>query len=356
MLDGQRAAIVLLSAIGDIVHALPLMASIRAAVPRARLEWFVQGVPAQIARHHPAIDRVWTLDRHRGWRGFRDLGRRVRGERFDLVLDLQVYGKASLVTALLSAPRKLGFDRGRARELNWLVTNERIPTRPAQHVCEQYLEFADHLRMPRRYEWALPVTFEERTTQRAFYTLMEAPLAAFVVGTTRPQKEWSADRWARLAEALHADLGYRVCIAGGDGPRERACALEVARRARCPILDARRHDLRRLLWLLDGAALAISPDTGPYHLAVALAVPTIGLFGATDPSRHGPNRRFPELVVDAYHDPGEAWHPPRAERRSGRMTRITVDEVLAKAVLARARYPRAVNGPARPSAEEDPAA
>jgi heptosyltransferase I len=147
-----------------------------------------------------------------------------------------------------------------------------------------------------------------------------------------------------LAESLHA-LGYEVCIVGSDRPSERARAREVVELARAPVLDERRDDLRRLLWLLDGAALAVSPDTGPYHLAVALGVPTVGLYGLTDPARVGPGRRFLELVVDAFHDPGESWHPPRAGYREERMERIPVARVLEAVELARARYPRAVGSP-----------
>lgn len=345
MLDGQRVAVVLLSAIGDIVHALPLVSSLKAAAPGLSVEWVTQPVPGEIAGRHPGVDRIWTLDRSRGWRAFRELARAIRGRRFDLVLDLQVYAKASLVTALLDSPRKIGFDRSRARELNWLITNERIAAGPPRQTCEQYLEFADHLGVPRRYEWPLPLTAEERAAQAAFFGRRRAPLAALVVGTSRSAKEWPAERWARLAESLHQDMGYEVCIVGSDRPAERVRALEVARLSRVPILDERRDDLRRLLWILDGAAIAISPDTGPFHLAVALGVPSVGLYGHTDPARVGPGRRFTELVVDAYHDPGEAWHPPRSGYRADRMPRISVSRVLEAVALARDRYPRATGGP-----------
>jgi len=346
VLDGQRVAIILLSAIGDIVHALPLVSSLRAAAPDLSLEWITQPVPGEIAARHPGVERVWTLDRARGWRAFRELRRALHGRRFDLVLDLQVYAKASLVTASLDSPRKIGFDRARARELNWLVTNERIAAGPPRHTCEQYLEFADHLGIPRRYEWPLPLTAEERAAQTAFYGRRRGPLAALVVGTSRSAKEWPAERWARLAESL-ADMGYEVCIVGSDRPSERARALEVVGLSRVPILDERRDDLRRLLWLLDGAALVVSPDTGPYHMAVALGVPAVGLYGLTDPARVGPGRRFLDLVVDAFHDPGERWHPPRAGYREGRMERIPVARVLEAVELARARY-RTAGGPAPP--------
>jgi heptosyltransferase I len=345
VLDGQRVAVVLLSAIGDIVHALPLVSSLRAAAPRLSVEWITQPVPGEIAGGHPGVDRLWTLDRARGWRAFRELRRALRGRRFDLVLDLQVYAKASLVTAMLDSPRKIGFDRARARELNWLVTNERIAAGPLRHTCEQYLEFADHLGIPRRYEWPLPINAEERAAQAAFYDRRRAPLAALVVGTSRSAKEWPAERWARLAESLHAEMGYEVCIVGSDRPSERARALDVIGLSRVPILDERRDDLRRLLWLLDGAALAVSSDTGPYHLAVALGVASVGLYGLTDPARVGPGRRSLDLVVDAFHDPGESWHPPRVGYRDGRMERIAVARVLEAVELARARYPRAGGTP-----------
>ncbi len=350
MLDGQRIAIVLLSAIGDVVHALPLVASLKAAAPRSRIEWIVQPVPSAIASRHPAVDRVWLFQRKEGWRAYRDLRRALRGERFDIAIDLQVYAKASLVTALVDAERKIGFDRGRARELNWLATGERIPPRPAGHVADQYLEFADHLAAPRRYEWALPLDEAERAGQRAFFARVERPVAALVVGTSKRIKEWPPERWARVAETLHGAWGYEVVIMGGPSPSEDALAGAIMGAARVPVRDERPADLRKLLWLLDGSAIAIGLDTGPYHMAVALGVPTVGLFGYVDPARIGPTHRFLDLVVDAWREPGEPWHPPRHEPRGARVRRIQPEDVLEMVELARARYPRAVNGPGREAA------
>lgn len=341
MIDGQRVAIVLLSAIGDVVHGLPLVASLKAAAPRSRIEWIIQPVPAQIARHHPAVDRLWLFDRRDPRRAYRDLRRALEGERFDLAIDLQVYAKASFITLLLDADRKIGFDRARTRELNWLVTTERIPARPPTHVADQYLEFADYLGVPRRYEWALPLSAEERTAQAAFFQGVQAPVAALVVGTSKRVKEWPAERWARLAEGLHDAWGYDVMIVGGPSATEDATARAIVQAARVPVHDARHADLRRLLWQLDGSALAIGLDTGPTHMAVALGVPTITLYGYLDPARVGPTHRFLDLVVDAWREPGEPWHPTRHRPSEGRILRIEPGDVLEKVELARARYPRA---------------
>ena len=355
MIDGQRIAIVLLSAIGDVVHALPLVASLKAAAPRSRIEWIIQPIPAHLARYHPAVDRVWLFERKNGWRAYRDLRRSLKGQRFDLAIDLQVYAKASFVTALLDADRKIGFDKSRARELNWLATTERIPAHPPGHVADQYLEFADYLGVPRRYEWSLPLSDDERAAQAAFFQGITAPVAALVVGTSKRVKEWPADRWARVAEGLVDRWGYEVMIVGGPSPTEDELARAIALEAKVPVHDARHPDLRRLLWQLDGSALVIGLDTGPYHIAVALGVPSIGLFGYVDPARVGPTHRFLDLVVDAWRNPGEPWRP-RHDPRGARVLAIDPEEVLEKVELARARYPRAKNGPSRtePSSTSGP--
>jgi heptosyltransferase I len=341
MLDGQRIAIVLLSALGDVVHALPLVASLKAAAPRSRIEWIVQPVPAEVARAHPAVDRVWLFDRKSGWRAYREFRRAMRDERFDVAIDLQVYAKASILTAMLDAERKIGFDRARARELNWLVTTDRIPAHPPGHVADQYLEFADYLGAARRYEWDFALSDAERAAQATFFGAIPAPVAALVIGTSKRVKEWIPERWARTAQALHATWGYEVVIVGGESPNETALAREIVALAPGAVRDVRHQDVRRMIWLIDGSALVVGLDTGPYHMAVALGVPAVGLFGYLDPARVGPTHRFLDLVVDVWREPGEPWHPPRSANRGARVNLIEVDDVLEKVEHARARYPRA---------------
>lgn len=351
MLDGQRVAIVLLSAIGDIVHAFPLLSSLKARYPKVRLEWVAHPVPGMVAARHPAIERVWALRRGQRGRSFRALRRELAGERFDLVIDLQMYVKASLVTHLIDSPRKIGFDRGRARELNWIVTNEKVHARPLRQIGEEYLEFADHLNAPRKYEWPFRFSDEERAAGRQFRDALNAPMAAVVVGTSRREKEWEPGRWASLAAALHHGWGYQVCLVGGRSANEDALAQRIIETAACPVADRRADDIGRLAWLLESAALVVGCDTGPLHLGMALGAPSIGLFGATDPARYGPPHDGLDLVVDVFHDPGEPWYPAERRRRPGRMDRIEVRDVLAKVELARCRYPRARGEGQHPATE-----
>jgi heptosyltransferase I len=117
-------------------------------------------------------------------------------------------------------------------------------------------------------------------------------------------------------------------LIGSRAPAEAAAAAELLRLTRSRPIHALENDLRRLAWILDGADYALSPDTGPLHVAVALGTPTVGLYGYTDPKRVGPYRQFSELVIDRYTREGEV--APSMEFRPGNMESITVDDVAAK--------------------------
>ena len=131
-------------------------------------------------------------------------------------------------------------------------------------------------------------------------------------------------------------------MVGGRSANEDELARRIVEAAAAPVADLRADDIGRLAWLLDAAALVVGCDTGPLHLGAALGAPSIGLYGATDPARYGPRHDGLDLVVDAFHDPGEPWHPAERRRRPGRMDRIGIPDVLAKVELARSRHRRAL--------------
>jgi heptosyltransferase I len=330
----REVAIVMLSALGDAVHVLPVANALRRAWPSTRITWIIQPVPHRLVRGHPAIDEFVLFERRRGldaWRSYAELRRAFAGRRFDLLLNLQVYLKAGLITALAPAATRLGFDRARARDMNWLFTTHRIPPRPVGHVQDQYFEFVEHLGIdPRPAEWRLGPTPEERVAQAEFFESLDRPACALVVATSKPQTNWEPARYARLAEAVESDFGLRPVLVGGPAPVERAAAEEVKRQSSAKIIDALGDDVRGLVGLLDGSRVVVSPDTGPLHIARALEVPVVGLYGYTNPKRYGPYRKFEELIVDGYaREPGEAYAPSMRYREDG-MARITVEMVLEK--------------------------
>lgn len=337
----HEICIVMLSAIGDAVHVLPVANALKRAWPECRITWVVQRLPWTMVRDHPAIDDFIVFERRRGPRaiqGFVEVRDALRGRSFDLLLGLQVYFKAGVITGLAPARIKLGFDRPRARDGQWLFTTHRIPVGGQRHVQDQYLEFLEALGVDTEpASWGLTVSEEERKEQRRFFTPFERPACAVVLGTSKAEKNWHARGYAAVIDALYARFGLQPLLIGGPSEQERTIADQVLRLTDIPVVDAIGDDLRRLMWLIDGSALVISPDTGPLHIARALEIPCIGLFGYTNPKRTGPWRKFGELVVDGYAThPGEDY-PIAPVYRDG-MERVTVDDVLSKVSLAVERY------------------
>jgi heptosyltransferase I len=262
------------------------------------------------------------------------------------VINLQVYFKAGIVTGFTNAPIKLGFDRARARDMNWLFTNRKIAPNRVQHVQDQYFEFLSALGVsPEPVEWDLGPWPEEREWQRQFAASIDRPIASIVVATSKPEKDWLPERWAGVSDALHEEFGMDVVLVGGRSERELAAERIVMERAKHKPRSELGSGLRKLVSILDASALVLSPDTGPLHMSVALNRPVISLIGYTNPKRTGPYRRFRDLIVDAYGDPGEDY-PISMENRPGRMPRITVRDVLEKAEVWRTRYaPTASSAP-----------
>lgn len=334
----DRICIVMMSAVGDAVHVLPVLEAIKRASPGSHITWVLQPGPATLVRGHHAVDDIILFDRSRGVRAFTDARRELASRSFDLVIALQVYFKAGIVTSFTHAPVRLGFDRARARDANWLFTTHRIPARTGRHVQDQYFEFLTWLGIdPEPVTWNLGPWPDERPWQQEFFAPITRPAASIVVATSKPQKDWAPERWASVVDALHHDFGLETVLVGGRSPRELHAEQVIMERAAHKPVSALGSGLRNLVSILDGSALVLAPDTGPLHMSVALDRPVISLLGYTNPRRTGPYRRFHDLMIDAYGEPGEDY-PVSMENRPGRMDRITVQDVLDRVERWRTTY------------------
>ncbi|CAN5215140.1 glycosyltransferase family 9 protein [soil metagenome] len=334
----DRVCIVMMSALGDAVHTLPVITALKRHRPAAHVTWVLQPGSAQLARGHSGVDEIVLFDRKRGARAFLDIRERLRRRRFDLVLGLQVYLKAGIVTRMARAPVRLGFDRARARDLNWAFTTHRIPAHPIQHVQDQYFEFLHALGIRSEpVEWDIGPWRHERDWQREFFRKLEHPIASLVVATSKPEKDWPPERWARVCDALWLDHGVQPVLVGGRSERELAAEKVILGESSAPVISTLGMSVREMISVIDGSVLTLSPDTGPMHMSVALGTPVISLFGYTNPKRTGPYRLYHDLLVDEYGDPGEDY-VPTMENRPGRMLRIQLEHVLEKLRVWRERY------------------
>lgn len=329
----DRVCIVMMSAVGDTVHVLPVVTALKRHHPAMHLSWILQSGPAALVRGHRDVDEIIPFAYDRGWRAFTEIRRTLAARAFDLVIDLQVSLKAGLVTAFTRAPVKLGFDRARAYDANWLFTSRRIPAGPRQHVQDQYFEFLAHLGVPHTpVRWGLGPWPAEREQHRTFFQRFDRPVVSLVCGTSDPDRDWLPQRWAALSDALVADFDLQPVLVGGPSVREQAtaAAITAACRRAAPVNALGEGGLRGLVGILEGSALVISLDTAPLHISVAVDTPVIALMSQADPKRTGPYGKGDELVVNAFAEPDDPPDEVLWMRRRGRMSRITVDQVLER--------------------------
>lgn len=340
--DCRRVLIVMLSALGDAVHVLPLLNALKAHQSELEITWIIQPVPHELVAQHPNVDRFELFQRVRGRLLAGELRRAssaLSAHSFDLAIGLQVYLKAGLLLWGSGARLRLGFDWARARDAQWLFSTHRIPARPAAHVQDQYFEFLDYLGVPRGpLSWGLDLTEAEKASRTKYFADFSRPVCGIVLGTSKTEKNWSPEGYARVVAALESDFGMDVLLLGGPSDVEGAAARRIEELLKRRVAQGLGPGVRRLLWQISGCDLLISPDTGPLHMARALEVPVVGLYGFTNPKRTGPYRKFTELVVDGFaHSPDEDYGVASPNRPGG-MRRVTVDAVLAKVDLARRSY------------------
>jgi heptosyltransferase I len=291
---------------------------------------------------HASVDDFILFERRRGrglWGPLRQTASALQSGAFDLALGLQVYLKAGWLLGRSGARVKLGFDRRRARDLQWLFSTHRIPARQGQHVQDQYFEFLDYLGVPHEVPlWDIQFSAAEQKSRLEFFEQYTRPVCAVVVGTSKPQKNWSPQKYGEVITRLDREFGLQPVLVGGPSRAERQLAQEISSAAVCTPGVELVDDVRRLSYILSGSRFVISPDTGPLHIARALDIPVVGLYGYTNPKRTGPYRKFGDLVVDGYaRFPGEEY-PLNMEYRSHGMARIEVEHVLARIRLAIERY------------------
>jgi len=334
----ERICIVMLGAVGDVVHTLPVLAALKRHRPACRVTWILQPGPASLLRGHPDIDEAIIFRRSSGLRGFSEIRDVLRSREFDITLAMQSYLKAGLITLMTRSAVKLGYDRARTRDMTWMFNTASLPPRAERHHQDQFLEFLEPLGVPAEpLEWRLGPWQGELPWRNEFVAQFDRPVAAIVMGASRPEREWYADRWAAVCRSLYTDYGLAPVIAGGKSAREQEAEAIVMRDSGVPVVSTLGVPFRKLVSILDASALVVAVNTGPMHIAVALNRPTVSLHGFGNPKRVGPYRRFHDLMIDEYGDPGEDY-PITPRNRPGRMERITVDAVLGKVRLWKERY------------------
>jgi lipopolysaccharide heptosyltransferase I len=338
--EPRAIALIKLSSLGDVVHALPVADALATAVPRARLTWLVERREAALLRDHPALDQVIEVDT-RTWRGARTpneavsvgrrllaLRRRLRAARFDVAIDLQGLVKSGAVTRATGAPLRIGFAPGWSREwLNAAFTNRRVtPPADARHVVDQYLSLLSPLGVtsrPGAARFFVPSRAAAETRIDDFFVgagiKARRRLVVLNPGAGKTAKRWPVERFRALAERLCHESDAQVLVLWGPSEGEAARAIAEIRAPRPALAPPTNID--ELVAVVRRASVVVAGDTGPLHLAAAVGTPCVGLYGPTSATRNGP-----------YGAGHRTLSAP-----DGRMASIGVDPVLAAVLEALGR-------------------
>lgn len=326
-----------LSALGDVTHVLPLLRTLRRAWPPTAITWVIGKGEHRLLDGLPGVHFI-EYDKTSGIAGMRAV-RRQCGERFDVLLQLQVSARANLLSAFIPARRRIGYDRSRSKDGHGLFINERIADRPGIHVLDAMGSFAETLGLQRdTVAWDLPVPDDAHAWARAQWpedgrrTLMISPCSSHAL------RNWRAERYAALADHAAA-CGWRIVLCGGRSQLERDTgdAILAGMQARAGVLDLIGKDtLKQLPALLARADLLVTPDSGPMHIANAMGTKVLGLHAASNPDRSGPysERRY---CVDRYDDAARKYRGKPASglkwgskiEAEGVMDLVTVDDAVA---------------------------
>ncbi len=330
----RAICLIRLSAIGDTCNTVPLIRTLQRTWPEAKITWIIGRIEAKLLSLLPEIEFL-TLDKRNFASEFLRLRAEFAARRFDLLLDTHVSFRANLVSTLVHAPIKLGFDRVRARDFQWLFTNRRIRPRQREHVLESFWGFTEALGISeRRLEWNIPLPAHAREYAKRLIPDVQPTLLISPCSSHR-LRNWRAEYFAQIVDHAVRRWGMRVILCGGPSPIEREMGAQIGADAKGPLINnIGRDSLPQMLALVREATLLLAPDTGPAHMATAVDTPVIGLYAPTNPARSGPYRslqwcvnRFPDAARKVFgREPEELPWWVKIER-PGIMDLIEPDEV-----------------------------
>ena len=333
----ESLCILRLSAVGDICHTLPVVRTIQSHWPETKISWIIGKLEASLVQDIPAIEFV-IFDKARGMQAYLDVRRTLRDRRFDALLHMQMSLRSSVVNRLVNTNTRIGFDRARAKDMQWLFNNTQIPAHSNQHVMDSFFGFTEALGInDRDLRWDIPIA---ETDQQQAETLLPGKQPTLIISpcSSMSYRNWHSDGYAAVCDYAVKRYALRVALTGGPSITELEMGHDIETKAKIPIINLiGKTNLKQLLAILDKATVVVSPDSGPAHMATAVQTPVIGLYACTNPDRARPYFSG-EWVIDKYHDALRDKHGKHASqlpwgirvRDPGTMERITVEDVTRK--------------------------
>jgi len=333
----EKICVIRLSAIGDTCHALAVVRRIQDNWPEAKITWIIGRTEAQLLADIPDIEFI-IFDKSKGRRAYKEVRNALADKSFDIALCMHASMRVNLLYRSIRAPIRLGFDRKRAKDFQWLFTNKRIAAAHGEHALEAMMSFAARIGVaPQSIRWDIPLNEDVREFA-ADYRSPNKPLVVISPcssNRSRNFRNWSVENYAAMIKHL-VSKGCRVVLTGGPSELEIEYGAALSRNGVADNLVGK-TSLKQLAALINAADLVICPDSGPAHIATAFSTPVLGLYATSNPDRTGPFASR-ELTVNRYPDAAmkylgksvEGLHWGQRIRHPDAMDLITLDDVASK--------------------------
>lgn len=282
----SKILIVKPSSLGDIVHSLPVLNALKGCFPRAKIHWVVAKGLEGLLEGNPMIEKLWIVNKDE-WKKIdklkttvqelRTLFRKLKAEKYDLVVDLQGLMRSGIITASTRAPVRIGFTE--AREGSTMFYTHKVRGGRNIHAVERYLKIVEAL------ECDIPEIHFPLPSDNAFsqFSIPKGEYIVFIPGARWSTKKWGCRQFGELA----SKLPFRSVIVGSRSDVRDADTI-VSLSSGNALSFAGKTTIGELTGLIQNARCVVSTDSGPMHIAAALHIPVIALFGPTDPHRTGP--------------------------------------------------------------------
>ncbi|MBP3140659.1 glycosyltransferase family 9 protein [Aliivibrio fischeri] len=332
-----------LSAIGDVCNTIAAVQMIQKQWPETKITWITGKLEAHLIGDLPNINVV-VFDKKLGWKGYTQLWKTLKNERFDALLHMQYALRASVATLGIKAKYKLGFDKERSNDFQTLFTNYKVPSPQKPHVLDGLIAFVKELGVnTTNPTWDIPTSSEDNAWASSQLSDVNNKNLVIVPAASKTYKNWNAQGYADVIHHAQSQ-GWTITLAGSPAQVEIDLAANIESLLNAPVKNlVGKSSLKEMLALLKQANLVIAPDTGPAHMANAVNTPIIGLYAHHNPDRTCPYQ-YRDYVVTVYDaaikaetgkDKSELSWRTRVQDKQA-MNRIRSEQVIAmfdKAVI-----------------------
>ncbi|MBT8092099.1 MAG: glycosyltransferase family 9 protein [Gammaproteobacteria bacterium] len=336
----QDICVVRLSAIGDTCHALAVIRRLQDNWPDARITWIIGKTEASLMSEIEDVEFI-VFDKSKGRHAYDEVRHELKGRNFDVALCMHASMRVNLLCRAIPTAVRLGFDRARARDSQWLFTNNRIPAAENEHALEAMMSFATTIgAKPTPLRWDLPLS-SEATHYAARFADCRRPVVVISPCSSqrsRNFRNWSVDNYAGIVRHLRRTHDCSVVLTGGRSDLEKDYGAQLSAGADDGVIDLiGKSSLQELAAVIRTADLVICPDSGPAHVATAVGTPVIGLYATSNPARTGPYlsrdltvSRYDEAVRQYLGKDSAALRWGTRVRHPDAMNLITIDDVISK--------------------------